>query len=443
VRAEAQVTVRLGPNRELQVGGTPGNDRILIAPFGPVILVVGRDGQGNVVRRAALKGRVRSLSVTVREGNDVVVNRTNLPSDISGGAGDDVLIGGSGSEEVKAGAGRDLVEAGADLGMIYGGDDADVLVGGDDVDYIEGNDGSDLIWGRAEYNLMLGGDGNDLIVGGPDQDEIMGQAGDDSLWGLGGTDGLAGDDGADLLCGGPQNDVLDGGPGNDSLYGEEDADDHDGGLGVNELYGDPQIGDTFKNGNQNADALCPWPGPGHGAGQGVLTLAKGAILMRSPGALVLAGTPGADTLRVEATADHILVSGNLAGSPLRRELPRDSSGERLYVDAQAGDDRITVVGAFDAVLLAGGDGNDEIDAQGAQASAAVLLGGAGSDVLRSGSGGAILAGEEGDDVLIPGAAQDLVSTGAGRDEVRAPKDFGNVLERWRPEDRAPLGRPLP
>src|SRR6185436_19316158 len=99
-RAEAQVTVRLGPNQDLQVLGTPGDDRVLVAPFGPVILVVARDGQGNVVRRAALKGRVRSLSVTLRDGNDVVVNRTSLPSDLAGGAGDDTLVGGSGSEEV-------------------------------------------------------------------------------------------------------------------------------------------------------------------------------------------------------------------------------------------------------------------------------------------------------------------------------------------------------
>jgi Ca2+-binding RTX toxin-like protein len=434
--------VQLGPNRELKVWGTGGNDTILMGEFGPFVVVVGLDGQGRVTRRAEWIGRLRSLSVRGLTGNDLVVNLTRLPSDVGTGPGNDIVVGGSDSDEIKAGPGRDVVVGRAGLGFIEGNDDADILVGGPDVEYMEGNDGADVVWGRADFNLMLGGAGNDILVGGPDQDEILGQGGDDALWGLAGTDGLSGGDGNDVLCGGPQNDVLSGGAGNDFLYGEEDADSHDGDLGQNELYGSALLGDTFANGNHNPDALCLPPGGPGGGPEEVTTLANGALLIRSPGGLVLAGTPGTDWLRIEASRERILLSGNLSGSdgPLRMELPRHPSGERLYVDAQGGDDRVVVVGRLDAILLEGGNGDDELDTQGAESGAVVLMGGAGADVLRAGRSGTVLAGEDGDDVLVPGAAPDLVSTGPGRDKVRAPEGVGTVLERWRPEDRV---RPTP
>src|SRR5262249_35845136 len=96
---------------------------------------------------------------------------------------------------------------------------------------------------------------------------------------------------------------------------------------------------------------------------------------------------------------------------------------RIVAFGQAGDDLIRLdrkrfrgrettvaVGA----VLDGGDGDDELSAEGNSA-ANVLLGAAGDDVLRGGRGNDFLSGGDGRDLLVGGWGRDTLKGGKGDD----------------------------
>lgn len=102
-----------------------------------------------------------------RDVQDLVANKTGIPSRLSGCAGNDVL---QGSME--------------GINWIYGG------------------------WGN---DRLCGGDADDRLRGGPDNDEVTGRGGDDELFGGDGVDRLCGGEGMDKLRGEPEDDMLNGG----------------------------------------------------------------------------------------------------------------------------------------------------------------------------------------------------------------------------------------
>lgn len=115
--------------------------------------------------------------------------------DISGGAGDDLIVGNSGNDSIGGDANRD------------------VLLGGGGDDRIEGNAGNDRLYGGNNTQL-------ETLLGGTGDDKLYGEQGDDLLLGGKGNDTLVGGIGDDLLKGGADNDdyVFQPGWGQDQVF---------------------------------------------------------------------------------------------------------------------------------------------------------------------------------------------------------------------------------
>lgn len=109
--------------------------------------------QGDVVVRVTMDASetqdfpidaVGSISATMGDGKDVVVNATGLDSVMDGGAGADILVGGDGGDDMHGGDGDDI---------LFGRGGRDTLTGDAGADNLNGGDGIDT------YNV----DGNDTI----------------------------------------------------------------------------------------------------------------------------------------------------------------------------------------------------------------------------------------------------------------------------------------
>lgn len=262
---------------------------------------------------------------------------------------------------------------------------------------------------------------------------LTGSGGDDSLTlgiGAGGTTPLT-------VAAGFGNDAVTGGAGNDTLQGEDGNDSLDGGAGGSDLL----------VGGAGDDRLVAGDGDTLLGGLGTNTF----ILAGSMATGVLAGGPGLDTLRVQASAtiaDAVQVSGieTLAlgqgvSLTLRQAAlsgvnaitadggagsaslilgagnpggPKTVSGlASLSVTASAGADMLALASAATAITFDAGDGNDDIGTGGGNDS---LQGGAGDDTLDGGGGLDTLSGGEGNDQLRIGSG-DRADGGTGDDRL--------------------------
>lgn len=222
----------------------------------------------------------------------------------------------------------------------------------------------------------MGGNGNDVVLGfdGPG----IGETDANVLGGGPGLDSLAGSDGPDIMYLGPGGGRARGYGGNDRIYGPR--------LGPAEVTVYAGDGDDF------IDA-------------GVVNLGvgtEGATIEGGPGANIIRGTSGDDTI-------------DAGGS-------RDGRWSRVW--GLAGSDDITGSSYPDSPLEAfGGEGSDTLTAG---VSKARLFGGPGvdyliganfDDVLGGGPGADFVGGSGGDDVLWggPGNDEDNLDGGEGDD----------------------------
>lgn len=166
--------------------GTSGDDVVVIVT-GPVTFdgLTGDDTicVNDVPEISSYNGPNPLVTIIGGDGEDEIYNYTALPSNISGGLGDDIIVGGSGVDTVNGNEGNDLVD---------GGDGDDIVSGNDGADLVYGSGGNDTLFGNAGIDTLDGGIGNDVVDGG---------AGDDSLYGFDGDDNLDGGAGNDLVVG--------------------------------------------------------------------------------------------------------------------------------------------------------------------------------------------------------------------------------------------------
>lgn len=265
------------------------------------------------------------LRVTFRgdDGNDRIVNLTEVPLTAAGDAGDDTLAGGE------------------SVDLLAGGPGNDKLVGGGGIDTLIGDDGNDTLVGGDGADRLFGGAGGDILSGGLDDDLLVGDDGDDVLSGEEGVDKLFGSAGRDFLRGGPDADTLDGGLDDDLLDGDEGNDALAGNDGVDRLAGD--VGN---------DVLVA------GNGNDVLDGGEGDDVLRGgPGDDILAGYDGRDVLRGEDGNDGL--DGGFQADQLYGGAGNDTLVGGLDNDALFGDeDDDFLLGARGGDALAGGAGND-------------------------------------------------------------------------------------
>lgn len=142
---------------------------------------------------------IDAFAYTISDGGEtdgatvtVTLEGLDIPVDVTGTSGADILKGTAGTN------------------LMWGR-------GGDDVMF--GNAGSDAMVGQNGDDLMFGGSGNDILTGGGGSNLLFGGEGNDLLVGGSGMDGLYGGAGNDVLTASTGGSILDGGAGNDALAG--------------------------------------------------------------------------------------------------------------------------------------------------------------------------------------------------------------------------------
>lgn len=198
---------------------------------------------------------INLVHATLSDGDDSFINRTSLPSIVSGGDGNDKLTGGSNRDSFNGGQGVDT---------LHGGAGPDELEGGPGQDDVYGDDGDDRLTSLHNDDELFGGNGNDTLFSSID---VHGDAGDDTIimnsnlgeyWGGEGgdtidyshwksvsvtLDGNANDTGVALQAGDGQHnvhgdvDIVIGSPGNDRLIGNDSPNRLEGEAGNDQLFG--------------------------------------------------------------------------------------------------------------------------------------------------------------------------------------------------------------
>jgi len=331
------------------------------------------------------------------------------------------------------------------------------------------------------------------IINGNDANNILqGSSAADTLNGLGGDDTLFGNDGADVLNGGAGNDWLAGGAGNDTYkfalgggndtIGAGNASDTDtadlGAIALSKLSfaannPDLTISLTGNDSSISTVTLENWLAAGNGVKKfkiGTITYTNAAAAGGTAGADFIVGTNNAGvTLSGAAGADILVGSsgddsldGGLANDGIYGGAGDDtitSGAGSDYVQAGTGDDLIIYKtgDVLTSDTLAGGEGDDTLDAS-LQISAVTVnltgtvftnienvIGGAGGDIITGGNdadvldgglgkdylrgmGGAdTLMGGAGEDTLDGGSGDDTLDGGAGNDIYSFGAGFGNDI----------------
>ncbi|MFG0291079.1 MAG: hypothetical protein ACF8CQ_23130 [Rhodopirellula sp. JB044] len=214
---------------ELEIDGTNAAEYVVIESQNGQTLVTEFDANDTPIQTHNFD-QVTTIDVDARGGDDVIVNRTSIPTTARGGDGNDVIVGGAGDDIIESGnssvetsfddpsiANESLIAANAlnSISTIVAMNlPGDILIGGSGDDELLGDDGT---------QIMFGGDGQDRLVGGDDADYLLGQ---------GDADELLGGSGNDIAVGGRGPDEIDGGDGNDALYG----DNGNGNRVIDELF---------------------------------------------------------------------------------------------------------------------------------------------------------------------------------------------------------------
>ncbi len=166
----------------LEITGTVADDFIDVS-FDEVTLQVKVVTFGDADQTFDPNG-IDFISVHAGAGNDYVsiaILGVSVPTTVSGGDGNDVLLGGGGNDSISGNAGRDT------------------LLGGFGSDRLAGNGGRDRIGADTGNDIVFGGAGGDWIFATNDNDVIKGEGGDDIISSIVGVTTISGGDGDDTI----------------------------------------------------------------------------------------------------------------------------------------------------------------------------------------------------------------------------------------------------
>ena len=307
----------------------------------------------------------------------VVLGGTN-PGSAVNPSGNDILVSGDGNDTLHGDGGRDRLDGGNDSDILLGGAGDDFIIDSAGDDILQGEDGNDAIQGSAGLNLIFGGFDNDFIVAGNDASQVFGGPGDDFIFGTRANAQNMGNEGDDWLEHGNAN----GSPGDN---GDPFARDQ---IVGNDVYIGDNVADVM-NAEGGDDIMV-----GNGGQQDHYIGASGfdwAVYKDSPnGVIVFAGLQ----FENEATA--------LGANPStldRFQSVEGISGSR-YNDFLIGSNNLTAsftTSGFTGSLLTNFDlitglrGLVDSFQPGATFFAGeILLGGAGSDIIKGGWGDEII-----------------------------------------------------
>ena len=492
-------------------GGTPTvANTALIQVFG--------QGGNDTITLDESNGALPAAQLFGGAGNDVLTGGSGADL-LFGGAGNDTLLGKGGNDLLFGGAGNDVLTGGDGDDQVFGeggndrmiwnpGDDSDLFEGGDGVDTaeinggngsetftitangtrvrfdrldpapffldigttenlvlnanggddtitagnslaglikltIDGGSGNDTITGGDGNDTLIGGDGNDLIIGGRGNDTAQLGAGDDTfVWNPGdGSDVVEGQDGIDTLVfnGANINEKID-----ISANGSRVRLTRDIGTVTMDLNGIEHIQLNALGGADNitvndlsgtgvtqvAIDLASPPGSGAGdlaADSVTVNATKGDDVIEvlgQGGSLTVAGLPELVTISASEATDALVVAGG-AGNDTLSAMTLPALNTMLTLDGGAGND--VLLGSRGDDRLLGGDGKDFVD--GNQGNDIALLG-AGDDVFQwdPGDGSDTVEGEAGTDTLVFNGANinERMDISANGERARLTRDIGNI-----------------
>ena len=342
-------------------------------------------------------------------GNDTLSGGTGSDT-LSGNSGDDNLLGGAGNDLLKGAGGNDTFNGGADSDTAdylpsSGGITADLQGGtvtgqGDDtltaVENVIGSEFADSLSGDSGANHLRGERGDDVLLG---------LGGDDVLWGGIGDDTIEGGTGDDYLEGDHGNDTLSGGDGDDYLDGQLDQDSLSGGAGNDTLDG--SFGNDLLEGGAGNDSLIG------GEGNDELFADRESLLSAQSISFTtlsdLKFTP--DTLAAGTTT---IFEYTISDSGFNLGLPKTvtitiqivDSGGPVFDEPVSGLDKTVTVAADQGPLAL-----NIVAPSGANINTLEV------NVTRLPTLGVVHTDEIGDDSLDGGAGNDLIDGGSGTDTV--------------------------
>ena len=151
-----------------------------------------------------------------------------------------------------------------------------------------------------------------------------------------------------------------------------------------------------------------------------ITTTNSSFATLSGGVLSVSGTPGMDTISLQADG-----SGNVTATLNGQTSQAFPLSQITSIDVAGGggNDTITIGAGVPACSIGGGAGDDTITGGQANDTIAggagndVIFGGAGDDSLRGGAGDDTIAGGAGNDIIVGGAGDDSLKGGAGNDSL--------------------------
>ena len=426
----------LGGNGDDTLIGGAGNDSLHGGAFGLELLTGGAgsdtlNGGGGINDKVIETATGTAATIAVNGnaltgfGNDTLVDVED--ADLTGTPGNDLFIAGNTEVDVKfiGLGGTDTMSA------VVGGNatlsttglflNGNATVGSFQFESIDraqltGTDAANTIdaSGFAGPTTLVGGKGNDDLTGGSSADRLDGGDGDDEL---------SGNSGNDVLIGGSGTDTLDGGTGNDNI---------DGGALGNDLF----RADVAVNGTLT-------PASFNGEGTDALIGIDRALLIGSAGSNVISAATFNNPVTVEGRGGNDVIAGSAKNDVLKGEGGDDridGNDGNDVVDGGTGTDTVDEERNADFTLtdtslkiglletdtlidieqadLAGGDGNNDIDAL-AFTGPTTLDGGAGNDEITGTNNADSILGGPGADTVFGRGGTDVINTGTGNDNIDA------------------------
>ncbi|WP_305883677.1 calcium-binding protein [Alsobacter ponti] len=427
--------------------GGDGDDLVDFSASAAAVMVDLRNGLARLDGSAVSGSLVSVENATGSRFNDTLY-AADPGSELTAGAGDDLLVSGAGSDTLSGGAGVDTADYSRAVAGVYVDlVNARASVAGEGVDTLESievvlaTQMADTIIGGEADNLLRGLGGNDSLFGGMGRDTLLGGDGDDTLDGGAGGDSLVGDAGNDLYRVDDAGDQISDSAGADTVESTAGAFTLSAGLEDLLFTG---TGDFTGVGNDSQNRIVG------GAGADSLDGAGGAD--------TLEGGAGDDNYRVDTTGDSIVEAADggtdrVVTTLNEFDLSTQSNVEYLAFEGtgdfsgvgndvaneiKGGTGNDTLAGLGGADTLIGGDGSDMADySRSAQAvnvdltrtepqvggdaegdrlvGIEKLRGSSQADTLVGDAAANVLDGQAGDDSLVGGGGADTMSGGAGDD----------------------------
>src|SRR5262245_5049842 len=445
-----------------------------------MIQVFGQGGNDTIALDES-NGALPAAQLFGGAGNDTLTGGSGADQ-LFGGAGNDILNGKGGNDLLFGGAGNDTLIGGAGDDQVFGeaGNDRMIWNPGDGSDLFEGGDGTDTAevnGGNASETFTIVANGSrvrfdrvspapfSLDIGTTENLVLNANGGDDVVTAGNGLAGLIkltidGGAGNDTITGGDGNDTLIGGDGNDLVIGGRGNDTALLGAGDDTFVWNPGDGSDVVEGQDGTDTLV-FNGSNVGEKISISANHGRVSLVRDVGNVTM-DVNGVEHIQLNALggADNVVVN-DLSGTGVTQVAidlasppgsgAGDLAADSVTVNATKGDDVIevqgqngslTVVGlptlvtisgseATDALIVAGGNGNDTLSAATLPAGNAVLTldGGSGNDTIIGSQGADFLLGGDGNDIVTGGRGNDTALLGNGNDTfIWNPGDGSDTVE---------------